>query len=156
MNSEGLSGNLTDLIKGLTERLDRLENTQKGRGRKQFYQNPPVDTFAAEGTYPYNRDRTPRRRDIICHNCGRGGHVARFCYQQSYAQEPRQPQSQPGSLGSYNPRNCNRRNQSPHDRNPRECNLHSRSASLHASSHRETGALLREGPTAGGSERYGS
>lgn len=84
---------LSDLIKGISERLDRLEVGQRSRGRENQPADPP---FSRGNSHQYGRGRYYRGRDITCYACGMSGHIARYCrsYQQPFYQEPPQP-SQP-------------------------------------------------------------
>ncbi len=91
------SDKLTNLIKGISDRLDKLEGLQgdSGRRKKPSQQDPPGHGDSNQ----YNRrDRYPRRRDVTCNNCGMSGHIARYCrqypqpyYPQPYYSEPPHP-----------------------------------------------------------------
>lgn len=92
------TGKLTDLIKGISERLERLEGLGRRQGPSQH------DPSGSGNSNQYNRrDRYPRRRDPTCYNCGMSGHIARYCRQYPqpgypqpyYSEPPRSPLQQP-------------------------------------------------------------
>jgi hypothetical protein len=95
------SNKLSDILKGISERLDKLECSSGGARR------------------PYN--------------CERKGHIARFCQQPSY--QPPSHQQQPLS-----------HQQLPYQ--PPSHQVHS--SHWDPTNQRETGNLLREGPSPGG------
>ena len=60
------SNNLADLIKGLSERLDRLEVSEGNRGQGK---SPTIETRPAGGQgtlQPYGRGQYSRREDVVC------------------------------------------------------------------------------------------
>ena len=98
---------LTDVIRGLSERLDRLEINQRGRSRGQGVHTQQADMTTSQGTsFQYGRGRYSCVRDITCYACGMSGHIARYCrsyQQQPFYPPPQQPYQQPPSSQSQQP-----------------------------------------------------
>ena len=97
------SDKLVDVIKGLSERLDKLES-KGASGDWQGRRNQLGSGFNQRS----QEDRSVRRRDITCYRCGRKGHIARYCYSQSMPplQQPPIPppqHSQQQSQGNWGP-----------------------------------------------------